>query len=104
MSDSKRAAKPVIEFQNEWAQIEQALRDLDFFDPHDGSYGEVDCCAMHLSLVAEEALCVLLKHVPTIMKAYVDLFAMSQVLADEYERLVKKNQGLALPSGLVLPK
>jgi len=93
MSDSKRAAKPVIEFQNEWAALTEAIGRLQT-DPYEAKY------LRDQELIDNQTI---KEVVPKVLKAYVDLFAMSQVLADEYERLVKKKQGLALPSGLVLP-
>lgn len=104
MSNCKKPDKPAIEFQNEWAQIERAVTALASFDPYNNDYGEIDCYSKHMNDAAEEAIDALVKHVPKLMKAYEDLYEMSQALADDYERLAKKNQGLVLPSGLVLPK
>jgi len=93
VSNTKKASKPAIEFQNEWQILEESVAALGKFLNEDAWIAP---CHQHIYWAVKGVI----DNTPKLMKAYEDLYEMSQALASGWEEMMK---GKTL-SGLVLPK
>lgn len=90
----------MTETVDEWATLSEAIGELGMIDPSDEDLGEFDCMSLHFTEQAWAAMDSVVKMVPKLLKAYEELWEMTQSMMRAWEELEKAKATTIQPATL----